>query len=67
MFDDLLNNERIVPCCGQQSHQKALAKKVSGLEHAKVLSRRIIDEGGKLNEKASLKRKERDINESRVN
>jgi len=64
MFEDLLNNERIVPS-GQQSRDDALAKEVSGLEHAEVLSRRIIHEGGKLSEKAALK--ERDINKSRVN
>jgi hypothetical protein len=63
MFKDLLNDELVVPS-GQQS-RGYVAKEVSGLEHAKVLSRRIIDEGGKLSEKAALK--ERDINKSRVN
>jgi hypothetical protein len=64
MFEDLLNNEPIVPS-GQQSREDALAKEVGGLEHAEVLSRRVIHEGSKLGEKATLK--ERDIDKSRVN
>jgi len=64
MFDDLLNDELIVPS-GQQSREDALAKEVGSLEQAEVLSRRIMHEGSELGEKAALK--ERDINKSRVN
>jgi hypothetical protein len=64
MFEDLLNDELIVPS-GQQSREDALAKEVGSLEHAEVLSRRIMHEGSERGEKAALK--ERDINKSRVN
>jgi len=64
MCEDLLNNERIVDS-GQQSQGEALTEEVGGLEHAQVFSGHIIDEGGKLSEKARLK--ERDMNKSRVN
>jgi len=64
MCENLLNNEPIVPSA-QQGCQNALTEKVSGLEHAQVLSGRTIHEGGKLREKARLK--ERDINKSCVN
>jgi len=62
MFEDLLKNERIVTS-SQQSRQDALTKEVGRFKHAEVLSRRIIHEGGKPGEKASLK--ERDIHKSR--
>lgn len=63
MFEDLLKNERIVSSA-QQSWQNALTKEVGCFEHAEVLSGRIIHQGGKLGEKASLK--ERDIDKSCV-
>lgn len=64
MFENLLKNERIVTS-GQQSPQDALTKEVGRFKHAEMLSRRIIHEGGKPGEEASLK--ERDIHKSRIN